>query len=207
MLASHRGYDPGALSTAQALARALDAPLIASTTSRLLVELNRSPGRQFRASPVMRDAPRALRDEVTQRFYIPYRREVETFVRAAAGAGRRVLHVSSHTFTPTLDATARRGDVGLLYDPSRRFERALCLRWQQALQRALPGFIVRRNYPYLGRSDGLTSYLRHRFTGDEYLGIELEVNQKHVRNGALPVSMRAAIVAALRQAVAEPLAA
>ena len=38
--------------------------------------------------------------------------------------------------------------------------------------------VVRFNYPYKGISDGFTKYLRTRFTGKQYIGIELEVNQK-----------------------------
>jgi predicted N-formylglutamate amidohydrolase len=44
LLDSHRGWDPGALQMARALSTALRAPLVASTTSRLLVDLNRSAG-------------------------------------------------------------------------------------------------------------------------------------------------------------------
>ncbi|HTO59218.1 MAG TPA: N-formylglutamate amidohydrolase, partial [Pseudomonadales bacterium] len=42
LLESHRGWDSGALTFARKLAKALDAPLVANTTSRLLVDLNRS---------------------------------------------------------------------------------------------------------------------------------------------------------------------
>ena len=37
---------------------------------------------------------------------------------------------------------------------------------------------IRFNYPYLGISDGFTSYLRKKFNQKNYVGIELEVNQK-----------------------------
>jgi len=201
LLRSHRGYDPGALDTAHDLARALHAVLVAATVSRLLVELNRSPGRQFRYSPIMRAASPHVRDEVCRRYYVPYRREVEAFVARATAAGTRVVHLSSHSFTPSLDGSVRRGDVGLLYDPDRAGERALCLRWQRALASRRPQWAVRRNYPYLGRSDGFTSYLRKRFGDAAYVGIELEVNQKHVRNGSVPAGDRAAIVGALCDAL------
>jgi predicted N-formylglutamate amidohydrolase len=205
LLESHRGYDPGALGMAKMLARVLDAAIVVSTTSRLLVELNRSPGRQFRQSPVMRNAPRDLREEVTLACYVPYRREVEMLVRDAVASGRRVLHVSSHSFTPMLDGVVRRGDVGLLYDPSRRGECELCVRWQAALHDALPQLVVRRNYPYLGRSDGLTSWLRRRFAGDAYVGVELEVNQKHVApSGRFPHALEQTIADALDAAIASP---
>src|SRR5689334_22968109 len=83
LLATHRGYDPGALGIARDLARALRATLVVSTVSRLLVELNRSPGRQFRFSPVMREAPPPLREEICRRHYTPYRQKVESFVARA----------------------------------------------------------------------------------------------------------------------------
>ena len=205
LLDSHRGHDPGALAMARSLARAFDATLLSATVSRLLVELNRSPGRQFRQSLIMRDTPAALRGEVCRRYYLPYRNAVEAFVRAAVERGERVVHISSHSFTPSLDGTSiRRCDVGLLYDPGRDFERALCLRWQAALAQFAPEWIVRRNYPYRGRSDGLTRYLRTRYGDASYSGIELEINQKHVRrHGAIDARESAAIIAALRVALAQ----
>jgi hypothetical protein len=42
----------------------------------------------------------------------------------------------------------------------------------------------RRNYPYAGKGDGLTSYLRTRFGPADYVGVELEVNQRIVTAGA-----------------------
>ena len=91
--------------------------------------------------------------------------------------GRRVIHISSHSFTPVLDGEVRRADVGLLYDPRRRGEVELCARWKAALCAIAPALAVRRNYPYAGKGDGLTSYLRTRFPPGAYVGIELEVNQ------------------------------
>ncbi|HSC24211.1 MAG TPA: N-formylglutamate amidohydrolase [Casimicrobiaceae bacterium] len=201
LLATHRGYDPGALGIAHDLARALRATLVVATVSRLLVELNRSPGRQFRLSPVMREAPRALRDEVCRLHYTPYRRKVETFIARAVAAGARVVHVSSHSFTPLFDGVVRRGDAAILYDPARPQERALAVRWQRALAALRPDWIVRRNYPYRGTSDGFTTYLRKRYPDDAYAGLELEVSQKRVVNGEVPAADRAAIVEALREAL------
>jgi len=116
---------------------------------------------------------------------------------------RRVVHVSSHTFTPVRNGIVRRADVALLYDPARAPERRLCRHWQRALQALARRWRVRRNYPYRGSSDGLTRYLRERFAADEYVGIELEINQKHVR-GASPAAanqVRAKVIAALRAAL------
>jgi predicted N-formylglutamate amidohydrolase len=183
LLESHRGYDPGALAMARSLSRSLDASLVTATVSRLLVELNRSPRHPAVFSKVMRVAPAAVRHEVHERYYVPYRKRVEDAVRSAVEAGNRVIHISSHSFTPRLNGVVRKADVGLLYDPRRRSERALCARWRAALHASAPRWRIRRNYPYRGASDGLTQYLRGRFPDDMYSGIELEINHKHVFAG------------------------
>ena len=40
---------------------------------------------------------------------------------------------------------------------------------------------VRYNYPYLGKMDGFTTYLRKQFPKN-YVGIEIEINQKYSEN-------------------------
>ena len=124
--------------------------------------------------------PRVLRERIVEQHYIPYRAQVEQLVRQSRAQSRRVIHISSHSFTPRLHGKVRRADVGLLYDPGRMGEVKLCARWKAALAEVAPTLRVRRNYPYAGKGDGLTSYLRRRFSPDAYVGIELEVNQKIV---------------------------
>lgn len=184
LLDSHRGFDPGALVTAKALAKAFDAPLVAATVSRLLVDLNRSLGHRHVFSAMTRAAPTALRARIVDEHYRPHRTEVERLVRGSVARGQRVIHIASHSFTPVLDGMVRTADVGLLYDPRRRPESALCARWKDALAVHAPALRVRRNYPYAGKGDGLTSYLRTRFGPADYVGVELEVNQRIVAAGA-----------------------
>lgn len=183
LLQTHRGYDAGALAMARELASALAAPLLVSTTSRLLIDLNRSIGHPRLYSEATRSAPATVRRELLENYYRPYRNKVEADIAAAIAHGGRVIHVSSHSFTPELDGTVRNADIGLLYDPARPGEPELCRRWQAQLKVLAPELKVRRNYPYAGRSDGLTAYLRRRFPAEAYIGIELEINQKHVSNG------------------------
>jgi hypothetical protein len=47
-----------------------------------------------------------------------------------------------------------------------------------------PALAVRRNYPYLGKNDGLTTSLRRRFEPAAYVGVEIEINQEHVFDSA-----------------------
>ena len=135
---------------------------------------------------------------IAARYYEPYREEVERRVRAGIAAGRSVLHLSSHSFTPALDGVTRDCDVGLLYDPGRRSERSLCEAWGATLAARIAPLRVRRNYPYRGYNDGLTTFLRKRFRADAYLGVEIEVNQKHaLRGGRGWQSLRKNIVRSL----------
>lgn len=198
LLESHRGYDPGALAMARDLATAFAAPLVVATTSRLVVDLNRSLGHPKLHSGFVRRAPRVLRDAALERYYLPYRNRAEEMIAAAVAQGRRVIHISSHSFTPVLGAEVRNADIGLLYDPGRPGEVALCAGWLAALRELAPGLRVRRNYPYTGKSDGFCAYLRRRFAPENYVGVELEINQKHVfADGAPWRALRRAVVAAL----------
>jgi predicted N-formylglutamate amidohydrolase len=180
LLGTHRALDIGALATARELAARLEAPLLYSTTTRLLVDLNRSVGHPRLFSEASRVLPREERERLLQACYLPYRREVEAWI---ATQRRPVLHVSSHSFTPVLDGEHREADIGLLYDPRRARERAVAARWKSAIRRLDPGLRVRFNYPYAGRADGLTTALRRRFPDARYAGIELEVNQRHPLSG------------------------
>ena len=201
LLDSHRGYDPGALVMAKALARAFKAPLVTSTVSRLLVDLNRSIGHPQAFSVATRDAPAELRAKIVERHYRPYRLQVERLVRQLASRGRRVIHISSHSFTPELDGKVRLADVGLLYHPGRHGEARLCARWKASLAAFAPELRVRRNYPYAGKGDGLTSHLRLRFPSNAYVGIELEINQSIVlAAGRRWMALRRTLIDSLRAA-------
>ena len=201
ILASHRGSDEGALALARALARRLGAPLHACTTTRLLADANRSARHPRLFSEWTRALPEAERRRILARCWAPHRGAVEGAVEAALRRGGRVLHLSVHSFAPRLGGTSRGCDVGLLYDPGRAAERALCARWRRALCEAEPGLRVRRNHPYRGRADGLTTALRRRFAPTRYLGVELEVSQglRGSRRAALRRVLAASLAGCLAQ--------
>lgn len=203
LLNSHRGWDPGALAMAEALAAATRAPLVASTTSRLLVDLNRSIGHPQLFSPMTRAAPCDVRSQIVAQHYRPHRDAVEDRVRQSISSGFRVIHIASHSFTPELDGVVRHADVGLLYDPRRRAEVQLSTRWQASLAALHPELRVRRNYPYAGKADGLTSHLRKCFGPGEYVGIELEINQGIVAADGQPwAALRGVLIDSLYAACA-----
>ena len=189
---------------ARALARAFTAPVVTSTVSRLLIDLNRSIGHPRLFSIATRSVPAALRSKIVEQHYRPYRDQVEQSVHRLVSRGSRVIHISSHSFTPVLDGKVRDADVGLLYDPRRRGEAELCARWKASLAASAPRLRVRRNYPYAGKGDGLTSHLRAGFPNGAYVGVELEVNQGIVL-AADPrwAALRRVLIDALRTPCAE----
>ena len=183
LLQTHRGWDLGALTLARRLATAVDAPLFAATTTRLLVDLNRSIGHRQLYSEATRSLPLDARRSIVAMHYRPYRDAVEGEVARLIETGQRVVHIASHSFTPELRGVVRRADVGWLYDPRRAGEGAFALQWLTAFGRLRPDLTLRRNYPYQGKGDGLTALLRKRHPASQYLGLELEVNQRFVIAG------------------------
>lgn len=195
LLNSHRGYDPGALELAWRFAPAVDRPLHYSTVTRLLCDLNRTLHNEGHLSEITRSLDEVAIAELIRVYYDPYRAAVEREIRELVDHDRRVLHLSVHSFTPVLDGEVRKADIGLLYDPKSPGEVAICDAWHAALDAARPDLVLRRNYPYLGTSDGFTTTLRKIYRPAEYAGIELEVNQRWPLEGGVPwYELQAAVV-------------
>lgn len=180
LLQSHRGYDPGALQLFDKLQPLADKAFY-STTSRLLVELNRSLNHKSLFSEQTRTLPEQQKKQLLKQYYKPYREQLEELIEDLVMVGHCVLHISVHSFTPVLDGQERMADIGLLYDPKRSNEQQFCRAWKKALLEENKNLVVRFNYPYLGTADGLPTYLRRKFKNEQYIGIELEVNQKYVQ--------------------------
>ncbi|HXV61043.1 MAG TPA: N-formylglutamate amidohydrolase [Vicinamibacteria bacterium] len=178
VLRSHRGYDRGAIETAKFLARRLGAELRATSVTRLLVDTNRSEDHPSLFSEITGPLDAELREKLLDRFYRPHRNAVETSIKGWIDSGYTVVHVASHSFTPVLEGKVRHADVSWLYDPQRREEREFVHRWRAALRTLRPDLRLRRNYPYRGSADGLTTHLRRAVPESSYIGIELEVNQR-----------------------------
>jgi predicted N-formylglutamate amidohydrolase len=203
VLASHRGYDLGALPVARALARALSAPLHVTQVTRLLVDANRTRGHRTLFSRWSRELPQAERDALMARYHDPHWKRVRAEVAKLHARGARVVHVGVHSFTPTWNGAPREIDVGLLYDPARPAERAFCARWLAALRRAEPSLRLRRNAPYTGASNCLPTALRGELPASRYLGLELELNQALLASPRGRRRMSALVARALAEALAE----
>ena len=204
-LVSHRGWDPGALQVAARLGYSLRVPLFCSTVSRLLIDNNRSLGHRQLFSEFSRSLSAKDKEEVTGRYYLPHRKEVMQAIETAIAAGRPVVHLAIHSFTPVLNGRRRQADLGLLYDPARGNEQQFCQGWQAGLEKAGPHLAVRRNYPYRGRADGLATWLRRRYPEEAYLGIEVEINQRLLTEAGGGESIARLLGQTLRTSLAQPL--
>lgn len=207
-LSRHIGWDPGALPVARVLARGLAAPLFAGRWSRLVADLNRSAdhprviaattdGRVIPGNAALDDEARAAR---LRRYWRPYRERVAAALAAAARRGR-CIHFSVHSFVERLHGVERTSDIGLLFDPARPRERELVTAMQRHLRAS--GLSVRKNFPYFGHTDGVTTATRAVLSPRCYLGIEIELNQRSARTPAGQRRFAAALLAAIGAALGE----
>lgn len=188
VLSSHQAYDMEAAKFARNLAGELLAPVYLGAITRLLVDLNRSPAnKKSLFTQYSRKMEQVDRRQLLKKYYQPYRTRVEKAVNEIIDQGEPVLHISVHSFTPVKRGKVRRADIGLLYDPARKTEKDICALLVNLLKREVTALRVRRNYPYLGKTDGFTSYMRRKYAANLYSGIEIEINQAFLLKNNLKI--------------------
>jgi predicted N-formylglutamate amidohydrolase len=175
ILNSHRGWDIGALFLTKKISTALKVPYFPGLTSRLVVELNRSLTNPSLFSSFTKILSQAEKKELLEVHYFPFRTGIEKEIRDKIEKKAPVIHIAIHSFTPKLNGIARETDIGVLYDPKRPREKHWARQFKASF--ANSPLRVRLNYPYRGTSDGFPTYLRDKFPLNDYIGIELEVNQ------------------------------
>ena len=178
ILNTHEAWDVGAFQIMRKLLPLATGCFVGSI-SRLVVDLNRSLDHPNLHSTFVTNQNLIDLQYYIDLYYNPLRTSVRSLIAQQIAEGHRVLHVSVHSFTPVLAGEIRQADVGVLYDPACKAEDAFCTKWQHAMHQVNPKLCVRLNYPYLGTDDGHTTALRQEFLQEDYLGVELEVNQKY----------------------------
>lgn len=179
-LQAHRGYDPGAFLLFRKWASQASWATYYPYT-RLLIEVNRSVGHKALFSAYSNGLAPQEKQRLITHYYLAYRNTVENQIRKQLASGQQLIHVGVHSFTPVLNGEVRNADVGLLYDPANKLEKAAAGCWRSCIQETAPELKVRMNYPYLGKADGFTTYLRKKFS-QNYAGIEFELNQQWANN-------------------------
>jgi predicted N-formylglutamate amidohydrolase len=125
--ATHIAWDPGALGVSRSLAQLLDAPLVYSTVSRLIIDCNRPLDAPdlIAATSETTTVPGNARLSEAERLrriatiHEPYHHAIERLVDARLAAGRDTALVAVHSFTPVYRAVSRPWQVGVIFDRDR----------------------------------------------------------------------------------------
>lgn len=198
---SHAAWDPGALPLARLLSRALDAPLVAGSISRLVYDCNRPPEApdampeksEMIEVPGNRGLDAAARAERVRRVCEPFREALAGVIAARRGP---VALVTVHSFSPTWFGVPRPVELGILHDVDTRLADLML-----AGAGTLPARQVARNAPY-GPQDGVTHTLRRHGLANGLPNVMLEVRQDLLSGAAAQAQIAQEILALLRPALA-----
>ncbi|MDX8465194.1 N-formylglutamate amidohydrolase [Mesorhizobium sp. VK23B] len=150
-LSRHIAWDPGALPVANRMADALDATLVETRISRLVIDCNRPLEAPDLVPPVsettaipgnagLSERQRAARVDLAWR---PFHDTVAQIIEQRLARGQETRLVSVHSFTPVYKGKNRPWHIGIIHDDDRRLAAPLI----SALQR-LAGVTVGVNEPY-----------------------------------------------------------
>jgi predicted N-formylglutamate amidohydrolase len=120
---SHIAWDPGALDVATGLSAALDAPLVFSNYSRLVVDLNRPPssrGHIPEASagisiPANAALPQSEREARLHGLFLPYHGAISEILEARAKRSMPTMLVAVHSFTENYPGQSRPWHIGITH--------------------------------------------------------------------------------------------
>lgn len=184
VLESHVAWDPGALAVAQFMSDALDATLVYQRFSRLVYDCNRPPGAPgaMPEKSEIHDIPGNVGLSEDERFartaeiYIPFHKAVDDLVTERRTAGRNVVIVTVHSFTPVYHGKPRSVEIGILHDADARLADAMLGHAEDT------SWNIARNEPY-GPEDGVTHTLRLHALRDGLLNVMIEIRNDLIHNG------------------------
>ncbi len=124
---AHIAWDPGALGVARGLSRALDAPLVFTTVSRLIIDCNREETRpdlipclsETTEIAGNRDIPAAEKDFRLNLAHRPFHNAIDKVISQRLERGVPTAVVSIHTFTPVYKGNSRPWEIGLISENDR----------------------------------------------------------------------------------------
>lgn len=150
-LSRHIAWDPGALPVARRMAATLDATLVETRISRLVIDCNRPLDAPDLVPPVseittipgnagLSEKQRAARIALS---WQPFHDAVASIIDTRLARGLETRLVSIHSFNPVYNGKSRPWHIGVIHDEDRRLAAPLVA----ALQR-LAGVTVGVNQPY-----------------------------------------------------------
>jgi predicted N-formylglutamate amidohydrolase len=167
-LLKHSAWDPGALAISRRLSVLMDAPLIYTCISRLVLDVNRDLSD---VDSIVETADGAIvpgnsgltageRERRAAEIYAPYHAAVEDLLVKRAQRGRRSALVAIHSFAPSLQGAVRPWHCGVIFASDSRLGEALV----KGLQNQ-DGLVVGVNQPYAPSDRVYHTMSRH---GEDY---------------------------------------
>ncbi|MET0547363.1 MAG: N-formylglutamate amidohydrolase [Caulobacterales bacterium] len=183
----HIALDIGALGLSRRISEALDAPLIYSLASRLVIDCNRDPATASDAIPAISEdtlipgnAAVSAEDKARRiaTIYEPYHALAAQAVERQSARSGKIAVVAMHSFTPVYRGVVRPWDIGvILSDKSGLSERII------EVLRAAPGLNVGINQPY-SVEDNLNHTLERHGMAHGFASAMIEVRQDHIAEEA-----------------------
>lgn len=176
----HIAWDPGALSVSQSLVELLDAPLVQSTVSRLIIDCNRetdSPEliRTLSEATVIAANVDVSAEERARRigdYHAPFHLAIERLLDWRAARGLPTVLVCMHSFTPVYLDVRRPWPIGLIHGRDTGYTQELF----DALQAEDPELNLGWNEPYAALNGVTLTLEKH---GD---GRGLDATMIEIRN-------------------------
>jgi predicted N-formylglutamate amidohydrolase len=152
VLNQHVAIDVGAAPLTRRLARDLGAPAVLSTTSRLVIDFNRTPGGENSIPEISHEVAVPGNTGITPSeagrrrgvYFQPYHDQVAETLTWLETAAPTASIISIHSFTPYLDEE-RPWHVGVLWDQDQRLAEPIL-----AALYDVDGLVVGANQPYSG---------------------------------------------------------
>ncbi|QFS98141.1 N-formylglutamate amidohydrolase [Labrenzia sp. THAF191b] len=183
---AHIAWDPGALGVARGLAKSLDAPLVHTTVSRLIIDCNREESRadlipclsettQIAGNRNLSADEKAFRLNLAHR---PFHKAIDKVINQRLDRGLPTAVVSIHSFTPVYKGQSRPWEIGLIYDKDRRLADPVL----EGLK-AKGGLTVGDNEPY-APSDGVYYTIRRHGEDRKLPCLMIEIRNDEVKTSA-----------------------
>jgi predicted N-formylglutamate amidohydrolase len=155
----HIAWDIGIAEVSHRLSGLLDAPLVAQTYSRLVIDCNRDPKVPSSIAELSEDTPipgniglgEAERQARQDAIFRPYHERIAAALDHREAAGHATALVALHSFTPVFKGVSRPWQIGVLFNRDDRLARPLI-----ELLRADGDLVMGENEPY--RVTDLTDY-------------------------------------------------
>jgi predicted N-formylglutamate amidohydrolase len=201
-LTRHIAWDIGALEVARKVAAALDAPLVATNYSRLVIDCNRDP-RVPSSIPTVGESIEipgniGLREEeVTARradIFQPYHDCLRALLDQRLRAARPTILVTQHSMTDVFKGVRRGMHAAVLYNRDRRFAHLVL-----DILRREPGLTVGDNEPYFV-SDESDYTIPHHGEARGLPHVEIEIRQDLILGEVGQAEWARRITAALQSA-------